>query len=148
MTPIVKTHFVAIVACLGIGQVFAAEVPSLKFGGERIGIPPLSLSESIAQRPPTLTTPKFGTQLPDFAHGTEPAPLTPQLVPRLTPDPKRLETSRPTPQYRVSRSSGMPVLEPSDAVDYKLTIVPPDPSIDFKHVIKEPSPAGEKSPAK
>jgi hypothetical protein len=144
----VKTHFATIVVFLGVGCAFAAEAPTLQFGGERIGVPPLSLSESLGQRSPMQTTPKFGAKLPQLTTGTEPAPLSPELVPRTVPDLKHLETSRPAPRHRVSRSSGMPILEPSDAVDYKLTIVSPDPAIDFKLVIKDPSPAGEKSPPK
>jgi hypothetical protein len=142
----VKTHFVIIVAVLGFGGAFAAEAPSLQFGGERIGVPPLSLSKSLAQRPLTSGTPKFGPNLPQFS--TEPAPLARELVPRTTPDLKSLESSRREPRNRVSRRSGMPIIEPSDAVDYKMTIVPPDPSIDFKLVIKDPGPVVEKPAAR
>lgn len=108
----------------------------------------MSLSESLAQRPPMPTTPKFGAKLPQFVTGTEPAPLAPELVPRTAPDLKSLEASRPAPRHRVSRSSGMPILEPTDAVDYKLRMVSPNPAIDFKLVIKDPTPASEKSAAK
>jgi hypothetical protein len=137
-----NAHFITLVAFLGVGGAFAAETPSLQFGGERIGIPPLSLSEHLAQRSPAQTPPKFGTTLPQATTGTE--SLSPQLVPRTVPDLDSVKTSRAAPRPRVSRSSGMPIFEPSDAVDYKLTIVPPNPSIDFKLVIKDPGPAGEK----
>ncbi len=137
-----KPHSFAIAVLLGIGCAVAAEPPSLQFGGERIGLPPLSLSERLAQQPPMQTRPKFGTTLPQAATGTE--PFSPQLVPRTGPDLDQLKSSRAAPRPRVSRSSGMPILEPSDAVDYKLTIVPPNPSIDFKLVIKDPGPADDK----
>ena len=141
-----KAHFITLVAFLGVRGAFAAETPSLQFGGERIGIPPLSLSERLAQQPPLPTKPKFGTTLPQATTGME--PFSPQLVPRTAPDLDHVKTSRAAPRPRVSRSSGMPILEPSDAVDYKLTIVPPNPSIDFKLAIKDPAPAAEKPAAK
>ena len=138
-----KAHFITLVVFLGVGGAFAAETPSMKFGGERIGIPPLSLSERLAQQPqPMQAVPKFGTPLPQATTGTE--PLSPQLVPRTVPDLDHVKASRAAPRPRVSRSSGMPIIEPSDAADYKLTIVPPNPSIDFKLVIKDPGSAVEK----
>ena len=58
----------------------------------------------------------------------------PRLGPKSIPDVVR---NRRTP--RVSRETGMPVLIPSEAVNYAMTIVPPDPNVDFKMVIKEPA---------
>ena len=141
-----KAHFITLVVFLGVGGAFAAEAPSLQFGGERIGVPTLSLSERLAQKPPMQAAPKFGTPLPQATTGTE--PLSPQLVPRTVPDLDPLKASRAAPRPRVSRSSGLPIIEPSDAVDYKLTIVPPNPSIDFKLVIKDPGSAVEKAVTK
>ena len=42
----------------------------------------------------------------------------------------------------------MPIFEPSDAMDYKLTVVPPDPATDFKMMVKDPGPKWEPKPAK
>jgi hypothetical protein len=42
----------------------------------------------------------------------------------------------------------MPIFEPSDAVDYTLTVAPPDPTVDFKMVVKDPGPKWEPKSAK
>lgn len=119
----------------------AADLSTLKFGGERIGLPPLSLAERLAQ-PAQHTPPQgFGAGLPRFTNDSEPPSISPLLVPRGTPSLKQLEAARSSATPRVSRSYGMPIVEPRDAIDYKLTIVPPDPTIDFKLAIKHPAPA-------
>jgi hypothetical protein len=48
----------------------------------------------------------------------------------------------------MSRTHGMPIIEPREGVDYKMIVVPPDPSIDFKLTVKDPSPVPAPSPAK
>jgi hypothetical protein len=116
----------------------AAEPAELKFGGERIGVPPLALAES-AKRAATANAPKFGTKLPFSSDSADPHSLSPHLVPR-TPSLRSVPSkSRTTPQ--VSRSSGMPIIKPNETVDYAMTIVPPDPTIDFKLIVKDPGPA-------
>jgi hypothetical protein len=118
----------------------AADPSVLKFGDERIGVPPLSLAETLAQGATPMKPSQFGAGVPRYANGAESPPVSPNLVPRSTPSLKELETSRlglaRTP--RVSRSSGMPIIEPSETVDYKMRIIPPNPAIDFKLVIIDP----------
>lgn len=136
-----KNLVASALAVLTLGIASAADSSTLKFGGERIGVPPLSLAESLAQSAKNATSPDLGTGLPRLAPGSDSPSLSPQLVPRVTPSLKQLENARAATAPRVSRASGMPILEPSDAVDYKMTIVPPDPTIDFKLAIKNPMPA-------
>ena len=131
---------------IAVGSTFAAEAPALGFGGERIGVPPLSLAESIAQGAAGHSSLPFSAKSP---HASRPETLpTPNLIPRITPEPRQLEKSRVAKSPRVSRSFGMPIIEPSDAVDYKLTIAPPNPAVDFKLVIRDPPPPQEAAATK
>ena len=130
-----------------INVAFGADPGSLEFRGGRIGVPPLSLSESIAKGATTTKPFQFGTGLPSYSDLGDSPNLSPNLVPRPTPNVNRPELPRSTRLPHVSRSFGMPIIEPGDAVDYRMTIVPPNPTIDFKLVIKDPTPAAErKSP--
>lgn len=128
-----KTLFLCACALAIIGRASAADADALKFGGERIGIPPLSLAESLTS---SATSPLFRSRVP--AHSEWPR-LAPKLLPRTVPDVMRKSMPRNPRSPQVSRSSGMPVITPSDAVDYAMTIVPPDPKMDFKIVVKEPA---------
>jgi hypothetical protein len=137
-----KTRFATAVALIAVGKILAAETTALRFGGERIGIPPLSLTESLARG-----AAGAGSLLPDAnlppASGLESLSSAPNLLPRTALEARRRDTLRPGHLPRVSRHSGMPIIEPGDAVDYKLSIVPPNPGVDFKLVIKEPRPTRE-----
>ena len=126
-----KTLFVCASAIL-LTRASAADPNALKFGGEQIGIPPLSLAESAARR---ATPPAFQSRLPAYSDEKESPTLAPKLLPRTLPNPTRERKAR-SPQ--VSRRAGMPVITPNDVVDYAMTIIPPDPKIDFKIVVKEP----------
>lgn len=130
-----KTPFVCASAFMLLTRASAADPDALKFGGEQIGIPPLSLAESAAR---SATPPAFQSRLPAYSDEKESPTLAPKLLPRTVPDVMR--KAKPihprTPQ--VSRRSGMPVITPRDDVDYAMTIIPPDPKIDFKIVVKEP----------
>src|SRR5687768_3657344 len=130
-----KTLFLCASTFAFLSSASAADPDALKFGGERIGIPPLSLAESVANR---ATPPLFRSRLPAYSDESEPPKLAPKLVPRTVPDGLRKSMSRHPRSPEVSRRSGMPVITPSDAVDYAMTIVPPDPKIDFKIVVKDP----------
>lgn len=123
---------------LPLSFAIAADPSALQFGGERIGMPPLSLAESMANDARTLAQPPFPTTLPEDATPRGRQPLSPKLVPRLSPAvPPNAKSSSRLP--RVDRDSGMPVLIPSEAVDYAMKVIPPDPNVDFKLVIKDPS---------
>ena len=142
-----KKLFPSSLGLLVHGIVCGADPNSLAFGGERIGIPPLSLTETIAKSAVPPKPFQFGTSLPSYSALEDRLKLSPDLVPHARPN-FAPPASRPTRQPRVSRASGMPILEPNDAVDYKLTIVPPDPSIDFKMIVQNPTPKSQPEPAK
>jgi hypothetical protein len=112
----------------------AADADPLKFGGERTGIPPLSLIGSLPTR---AKPPAFSSALPTFSDEMGSPKLAPKLLPRTIPDLGKSLPRHPRPP-QVSRRSGMPIVKPNEAVDYALTIVRPDPEIDFKLVVKEP----------
>jgi hypothetical protein len=104
-------------SCVGT---YAADDAALRFGGDQIESPPTSLRESIA---PLLSKPSLAR--------------APELLFSLLPRPRQIAaTISPRPQ--ITRSAGMPVITPSDAIDYKMKIVPHDPNIDPKFVIKLP----------
>lgn len=137
--PAMKTP---VLACGLIGWLTAlsgAEGNIPKFGGEQIGVPPLSLSESIRQRSIMPRGHSFGSTLPRSTDGL-PTPLAPNLIPRAFPtlEERAARASRPTP--RVTRESGMPVVVPDDRVVYSMRVTPPDPSIDHKIIVVNPSP--------
>lgn len=136
-----KNLATAFLAVFTISPVSAADSSTLKFGGERIGVPPLSLTESLASSAKSSGPIGLGPGLPRFAGDPKLPANSPQLIPRLTPSLEQIESARATATPRVSRASGLPIIIPSDAVDYKMTIVRPDPSIDFKLAIKHPAPA-------
>ena len=116
----------------------AADPSALKFGGERIGVPPLSLSESITSGSTrTLHRPPFLTTLPEDSTSPELPHFSPKLLPRTRPSMPRV-TKDPSRSPRVDRDSGMPVIIPNEAVDYAMKVIPPDPNVDFKLVIKDP----------
>jgi hypothetical protein len=131
-----KMLFVCASAIGFLVRASAADPDALKFGGERIGIPPLSLRENL---PSGLTPPLFRSRLPSYSDETESSKLAPKFLPRTVPDVMRKSMPRNPRSPQVSRHHGMPVITPSDAVDYAMTIVPPDPKIDFKIVVKEPA---------
>jgi hypothetical protein len=141
-SPIVKTRFATAAALIAVGKILAAETTALRFGGERIGIPPLSLTESLARGAAGAGSLLPGANLPP-ASGLESLASAPNLLPRTTLESRRRETLQPGHLPRVSRRSGMPIIEPGDAIDYKLVIVPPNPGVDFKLVIKDPRPTGK-----
>ena len=143
-----KTFFSTSIALLVCCVLHGADPASPAFGGERIGVPPLSLAEIIAKNAVTTKPFQFGTGLPAYSAVENRPNLSPNLVPRPPSDLAQREASRSVRSPRVSRASGMPIIEPSDIVDYKLTIVAPDPSIDFKMILKEPAPKSLPDPAK
>jgi len=135
-----NAHRAVLGSVLLVVQAMAGDAGSLRFGGERIGVPPLSLSESIADRASTLRSPQFKTTLPEAKEFESPS-LSPKLLPRTTPEiPPPFNAHKPRVP-RVRRDSGMPIIVPSDAVDYAMKVVPPDPDVDFKLVIKDPGEA-------
>jgi hypothetical protein len=141
-----NAHRAVLGSVLLVAHAIAGDAGALRFGGERIGVPPLSLSESIADRTSTLSSPRFKTTLPEAKEFESPS-LSPKLIPRTTPEiPSPFKPRAP----RVRRDSGMPIIVPSDAVDYAMKVVPPDPDVDFKLVIKDPgeAPGAPKRPAK
>lgn len=121
--------------------VCASEPPSLRFRGEQIGVPPLSLAESLTRGIPATDPARLRADVPQFAPVADltPAPLA--LLPRALPDFRQLETARRRPSPRVSSTSSMPIVEPREDIDYKLKIVAPDRTVDFKLVIKVPATA-------
>jgi hypothetical protein len=121
-----------------LGCVRASEPSALQFGGEKIGVPPLSLADSIARGNLALKAPRFGAQVPQFARGPEAPGVPPALIPPATPNTRQLGTSKLASSPRVSHSSGMPIVEPRTDIDYKLRIIAPNPAIDFKLAIKDP----------
>jgi hypothetical protein len=118
---------------------FGGDISPPTFPPATIGIPALSLSEAIAVGAAGSESLQFGTRRPSSITNSDGPPLSPQLVPRLTPDPKRGSAASGLP--RVNRALGMPIIEPNERVDFKMRIVPPNPSLDFKLLIKDPSPA-------
>jgi hypothetical protein len=143
-----KTPFVAAYGCFLLGlSAGAADEGALKFGGEQIGVPPLSLSASVANSVSAPNSNPLDAGLPRNMEGKDAPSISPNLIPRTIPNMMR-KLPRQSPQSpNVTRASGMPILIPSDAVDYKMTIIPPDPTIDYKLVIKDPGPAAEKERA-
>ena len=131
-----KIVFVFASAIGSLVSASAADPNALKFGGEQIGIPPLSLAESMAS---SATPPLFRSRLPASSDETESPKLAPKLLPRTVPDLMRKSMPRNPRSPQVSRHHGMPVITPSEAVNYAMTIVPPNPKIDFKIVVKEPA---------
>ena len=130
-----KTLFVCASAFVLLTRVTAADPDALKFGGEPIGIPPLSLAESAARR---TSPPAFQSRLPDSSKEKESPTLAPKLLPRTLPDMMRKSKPIHPGSPQVSSRSGMPVITPSEAVDYGMTIIPPNPRVDFKIVVKDP----------
>ena len=128
-------------ACILNG--YAAESSELKFGGERIGVPPLSLAES-AKRAGNMTAPQLGIKHPSSSDQSESGPLSPNLLPR-SPSLRQGPPPKPRPP-QVSRSSGMPIIVPNSAVNYAITVVSPDPAVEFKMVVKDPTPAEKTNP--
>jgi hypothetical protein len=118
----------------------AADFPLSKFPNERIGLPPLSLSESIAKGVATPKPLQFGTGFPSYSALADPPNVAPGFLPSAVGMVAMRESTRNRKAPRVSRAWGMPIIEPNNTVDYALIIVPPDPSIDFKMVLKEPTP--------
>lgn len=134
-------------AFLSIGR--GADPAPLRFPDARIGVPPLSLRESIAERAGGADALPSGNAIPRFSVNPEsqsPA-LAPRLVPRSPAETLRNNVQR-NPRPRVSRSMGMPVIEPNDSVNCKITIVPPDPNVDFKLVIRNPTPDSQPADAR
>jgi hypothetical protein len=143
-----KTPLAAAFAFILLRSALAADPEALLFGSERIGVPPLSLSESIVKLT-TLSQPgPFDRFLPGYSTRANSTSLSPSLIP-LTgrPNIMPLKKARAARSPQVSREHGMPILVPGTAVDYKLTIVPPDRSVDFKLVIKDPTHARKRASA-
>jgi hypothetical protein len=97
-----------------IARADASALP--EFNSKLAEHPPLSLKELIKQPPPA-NSPHVGL--------VEPRPTL----------------SRSAPPPRVTRDSGMPILQPDPTVDYKMLVKAPDPTIDFKLIVKSPEPA-------
>jgi hypothetical protein len=129
-----KTFFLAASGLAFFASSQAADPGALKFGGERIGVPPLSLRDSLTRSVNPFEAPQSDTGKPAVPNEPEPPIFGPRLGPKSIPDVVR---NRRTP--RVSREAGMPVFIPSEAVNYAMTVVPPDPNVDFKMVLKEPA---------
>jgi hypothetical protein len=126
---------------LSAGCALHAADPVLpEFRNQRTSVPPLSLAESIANGARWAKPFRFGTDLPRYSSREDSTPRS--------PDSAQRKGGHTETAPRISSKSGMPIFEPSDAMDYKLTIVPPDPSTDFKMVVKEPGPKWEPKPAK
>ena len=123
----------------------AADSPLPTFGGEKIGVPPLSLSGSLAPKATSPNSPRAGRAVTDLSDPNAQSVPAPNLGAPLL---QRPTLPRPQSAPRISRSAGMPVIEPRDDVDYKLKIVPPDPNIDFKMTIREPAGNPEPVPKK
>jgi hypothetical protein len=123
-----------------LGSVRASEPSAYQFGGEKIGVPPLSLADSIARGNLSLEAPKIGAQVPQFARSPDSPGVPPALVPPATSSTRKLGASKLASSPRVSQSSGMPIVEPRTDVDYKLRVIAPNPAIDFKLAIKDPGP--------
>lgn len=140
-----KTYLFAGLTLLTIPPSIAAEMPPLKFGQEKIGVPPLSLAEGLAQNRNQAKPPQFATPLPRPATGDDASPLSPNLLPRKDQIfPREPTLARRSASPRVVRSPwGMPIIEPSDAVDYKMVILPTNPNLDAKMIIKDPTPQTE-----
>jgi hypothetical protein len=133
-----KTSLVLASALVAAQSFIGAEPDTNPFPQEKIGVPPLSLSQSLKQPKPAALPPKFGAVIPSVSGEGSRTP--PALVPPQTSAPVQMEARRRQPT--VSRSAwGMPVIEPRDDVDYKMIIVPPNPAIDFKLHVKDPTPA-------
>jgi hypothetical protein len=143
-----KTLLSAAFGLLTIGVAPAADPDPLHFGSERIGVPPLSLLEGSRAIGPSTGRHRFGTDVPTYSapHGREGPALN--LIPRSGPNLESLKANRLARAPRISREFGMPIIEPSDAVDYKLTIVPPDPAIDFKMIVADPVLKDQPAPKK
>jgi hypothetical protein len=139
--------FVAAAILVSSGA-FAAEPADLEFKNERIGVPPLSLADSIARGAVTPKRGPLSTVSPGTPADSDSRPLSPSLVP---PRPRSMtasETNRAAGRPGVDRSSGMPIIIPSDAVNYTMTIIPPNPAIDFKLKMKDPTPESQPPAAK
>src|SRR5688572_27342581 len=85
----------------------AQETPALAFTNTRIEFPPLSLIESAKQKMPS----PFGNPAIPFRSARRPS----------------IRSSRPLSQ--------MPIVVPSDDVDYKLRVATPDESTDYKMIV-------------
>jgi len=121
----------------------------MRFGGERIGLPPLSLADSIAQSAITPKPFQFGARLPRYAVGNDAPSAAPDVrSPSSAEEHLKRDDVRNRRSARVSRSSDMPIIEPDSTVEYALTIVPPNPAIDFKMVIKAPPTPMQAAPAR
>ena len=75
--------------------------------------------------------------MPTYSANADPADFGPNLLPRTTLNRAPGEALRRAQGPSVSRSSGMPIITPDNAVDYKLVIVPPNPSVDYKMIIRD-----------
>ncbi len=111
---------IRLLACLVLlPALLPAGEPALPdFSSKSIGLPPLSLAD-LSRGTVTLGLPFSG------AAPTRPGP----------------PTAARAPSRHVNRASGMPILEPDPAVDYKLVVKAPDPSVDHKLIIRDPTPA-------
>ena len=133
-----KTYLAVSGLCILATSFGATDPGALRFGGERIGVPPLSLRDSM-NPPDAARSLGFGARIPSLLGGDE-RPRAPLPTPRVIPDQMRLAPKN-TP--RVLRDSGMPVLIPRTDVDYAMKVIPPDPSVDYKLRIKDPGPKPE-----
>jgi hypothetical protein len=99
---------------LAVTRIHAADPVLPEFNSKTIGHPPLLLGDST---------------------GNPTAPF--QFGSLLTPRPT-LAKAMPAPP-KVARGSGMPILEPNPAIDFKMMVKAPDPTIDFKMIVKSPA---------
>jgi hypothetical protein len=108
-----KTLLLILPFVLSASLLHAADSALPEFNSKLSGHPPLSLNEIIKQ----------------------PMPAKPPHVDLLEPRPT---LSRSAPESRVTRDSGMPILQPDPKVDYKMIVKAPDPTVDFKLIVKSP----------
>jgi hypothetical protein len=136
-----KKHFLfssGFVLCCGLP---AADPTPLTFGGKTIGVPPLLLAEAIADSAATKPIGRAIVGEPSRSPLPNPGlnllergPLKPAPTDPTAPTDPAKRSRAP----RISRESGMPIITPSEAIDYKMVVIAPNPEIDFKMIIKEP----------
>jgi hypothetical protein len=126
--PFMRTPCFTLAVVLSGSALCSAESPK-PFGGERIGIPPLSLQESLQQ--------SFGSKPLQF-NSADPGPT---LLGPTGPNLAAFKVAAAARKPRISAGQGMPIIEPNPDVAYSLKVHAPDPAVDFKMLVKDPSAA-------
>ena len=106
-----KTLPLVLPLALAISAVRAADPALPEFHSKTLELPSLSLKEIL----------------------NELAPAKPPQARLVQPRP-----TLPTPEPRVTRDSGMPILRPDPKVDYKMIVKAPDPAMDYKMIVRSP----------